>query len=253
MKVFVLVLGVLAVVQSNPVSQDENVLKSVIGSLSECVNSDVDLCLKEHALKAADRLSSARKLKIFEGVTLLNNAPRESRSFEALSDLPDVRNQQLTERLWKTSGDLIQGGEIELTYGGEDEDESRAIGDVEEGRGKKKKMKKKLKMLIPLLMIAKAKAVAIAILALVIIAASILKLAILAKVAFIIKIIAIIKALLAAKKHHQEETWEIAPAHGWEAPHHGAEHHVEHGHGWEGGWSRRGNDGNNLAYSAYNN
>lgn len=46
MKVFVLVLGVLAVVQSTPVSQDENVLKSVIGSLSECVNSDVNLCLK---------------------------------------------------------------------------------------------------------------------------------------------------------------------------------------------------------------
>lgn len=46
MKVFVLVLGVLAVVHSTPVSHDENVLKTVIGSISECVNSDVDICLK---------------------------------------------------------------------------------------------------------------------------------------------------------------------------------------------------------------
>lgn len=64
-------------------------------------------------------------------MTLWNDAPRESRSFEALSDVPDVRNQQLTERLWKTSSDLLQGSEIELSYGGEEEEESRAIGDGE--------------------------------------------------------------------------------------------------------------------------
>lgn len=51
MKFFVLVLGVVAVVQSIPVSQDENVLKSVIGTLSECVNSDVDLCWKVRLVK----------------------------------------------------------------------------------------------------------------------------------------------------------------------------------------------------------
>lgn len=48
MKSFVLVLGVLAVAQCNPapISKEENVLKNVIGSISECVNSDVDVCLK---------------------------------------------------------------------------------------------------------------------------------------------------------------------------------------------------------------
>lgn len=51
MKVFVLVLGLVAVVQSSPVSHDENVLKNVIGSFSECVNSDVDLCLKVRLVK----------------------------------------------------------------------------------------------------------------------------------------------------------------------------------------------------------
>lgn len=103
------------------------------------------------------------------------------------------------------------------------------------------------------MILAKAKAVALVVLALLVIAASLFKLALLAKVAFIIKIIAIIKALIAAKKHHQEETYEIAaPSHGWE-PH---SEHVshDHGHGWEGGWSRsRKEGGSNLAYSAYGN
>lgn len=79
-----------------------------------------------------------------------------------------------------------------------------------------------------------------------VIAASVFKIALLAKIAFVIKVIAIIKALL-AKKHAQEESWE---PHGWEP--HVEQVHAEPSHGWEGGWSRSRNEANNLAYSAYN-
>ncbi|KAJ8709513.1 hypothetical protein PYW08_009517 [Mythimna loreyi] len=251
MKTIVVFLSVVAYVSCGPVSSDDSVLKSVIGNFVNC-NSDLGLCLKEHALKASERLSAARKLKIIEGITLLNNNPKEGKSLETLSTDPALRNKQVTERLWESATDLLQSTELELSYDGnqEDEAESRAIGDeVEESRGKKKKqLKKKLKVLIPLILLAKAKAVAIVVISLVIIAASLFKLALLAKIAFIIKLIAIIKALL-AKKHAQEESWE---PHGWE-PH--VEHHpvaAEHGHGWESGWSRSRNEANNMAYSAYN-
>ncbi|KAH9644667.1 hypothetical protein HF086_011836 [Spodoptera exigua] len=253
MKSFVVFLSVVAYVSCGPVSTEDSVLRSILGNFVNC-NSDLSLCMKEHALKASERLGAARKLKIVEGITLLNSNPKEAKSLETLSTDPTLRNKQVTERLWATASDLLQSTELELSYGGNDEDdaESRSINDeVEESRGKKKKqIKKKLKMLIPLMLLAKAKAVAIVVLALVVIAASLFKLALLAKIAFIIKLIAIIKALL-AKKHAQEEvSWE---PHGWE-PH--AEHHpvaAEHGHGWEGGWARTRNEANNLAYSAYAN
>nr|XP_021189889.2 uncharacterized protein LOC110375915 [Helicoverpa armigera] len=250
MKTFVVFLSVVAFVSCGPVKSEDSVLRTVLGNIVNC-NSDLGLCMKENALKAGERLGAARKLKIFDGITLLNNNPKEAKSLEALSTDPSLRNKQVTERLWETASDLIQSTELELSYGGteEEEGESRSISDeVEEGRGKKKKaIKKKLKVLIPLILLAKAKAIAIAVAALVIIAASLFKLALIAKIAFIIKLIAIIKALL-AKKHTQEESWD---SHGWE-PH--AEHHqAEHGHGWESGWSRSRKEANNLAYSAYAN
>lgn len=94
-------------------------------------------------------------------------------------------------------------------------------------------------MLLPLLLILKAKAIAVVTLAAIVIAASLYKLAVLAKIAFIAKAFFIIKQLIAKHHEHHEEAW---------VPHHD-EHH---GHGWDGGWSRSRNEGNSLAYSAYN-
>ncbi|CAH0721075.1 unnamed protein product, partial [Brenthis ino] len=245
MKLFVIFLSAVAVASTSPVAQEDSVIKLVAGNFVNCMNSDLSLCLKEHALKAAERLGTVRKLNIIEGVTLYNNVPKEGRSFEPLSTEPETRNKQITERLWESTTDLLQKSDLELSFNGgeeEEEEESRAIGDVDEGRGKKKKqLKKKLKLLIPLVILAKVKAVVLVILSLLVIAASIFKLAVLAKIAFIAKVIAIIKALLAKKHAHQEE-------HIWATP------HEEHGHqsaGWEGGWSRSRNEANNLAYSAY--
>ncbi|CAK1594302.1 unnamed protein product [Parnassius mnemosyne] len=240
MKFFVFLISVVALATCVPVSQDDTVMKLVIGNFVNCMNSDLNMCLKEQALKATERLGTVRKLNIFEGVTIYNNGPKEARSLEPLSTEPEQRSRQINERLWESTTDLLQRSDLELSFNGsgDDEEESRSID--EEGRGKKKKqLKKKLKILIPLAILAKIKAVALVVLALLVIAASVFKLALLAKIAFIAKVIAIVKALI-AKKHAQEEhTWVTA--------------HEEHPHGgWESnGWSRSKNDGNSLAYSAY--
>lgn len=87
--------------------------------------------LQEHALKAAERLGTVRKLNIIEGVTLYNNVPKEGRSYEPLSTEPEIRNKQITERLWESTTDLLQKSDLELSFNGgeEEEEESRAIGD----------------------------------------------------------------------------------------------------------------------------
>ncbi|CAK1541116.1 unnamed protein product [Leptosia nina] len=244
MKAFLILLCVAAV-YSGPISQEDSALRLVASNFVNCMNSDLSLCLKEHALKAAERLGTVRKLNIIEGLTIYNNAPRDSRSFEALSTDPEERSKQLTERLWSSTTDLLQKSDLEVSFAGndEEEDESRSIDDVEESRGKKKKqLKKKLKLLIPLAILAKVKAVALVVLALLVIAASLFKLALLAKIAFIAKVISIVKALI-AKKHAQEE-------HTWVA--HEEHPQIPHGGGWEQGWSRSRTEANNLAYSAYN-
>ncbi|XP_034837291.1 uncharacterized protein [Maniola hyperantus] len=251
MKFFVIFLSAVVVVSSNPVAQEDSVLRLVAGNFVNCMNSDLSLCLKEHALKATERLGTVRKLDIIDGITIYNNNPKEGRSFEALSTDPEIRNKQLTERLWESTTDLLQKSDLEFSYNGGDEedDKSRALGDVDEGRGKKKKqLKKKLKLLIPLAILGKIKAIALVVIALLIIAASVAKLAILAKLAFVAKIIAIIKALIAAKKHHSQEEYVIT-THEEHSPH--EHHHHPAPSGWEGGWSRSREEANNLAYSAY--
>ncbi|CAH2097088.1 unnamed protein product [Euphydryas editha] len=243
MKHLVIILCAVAVAYSSPIAQEDSVLRLVVGNFVNCMNSDLTLCLKEHALTAAERLGTVRKLNIFDGVTVYNDGPKEARSYEALSSDPATRSKQITERLWESTSDLLQKSNLELSLpGADDEEESRAISDVDEGRGKKKKqLKQKLKILIPLAILAKVKAVALVVFALLVIAASVFKLAVLAKIAFIAKIIAIIKALI-AKKHAQED-------HGWVTSH--EEHVHPGGNGWEGGWSRSRNEANSLAYSAY--
>ncbi|XP_061723560.1 uncharacterized protein LOC133529768 [Cydia pomonella] len=241
MKFSLVLLSVATVAYSSPVPKDESVLKSVVGSFVNCMNSDVNLCIKEHALRATDRLGTVRKLDIFEGLTILNNNPKEARSLEALSTDPQIRNKEVTERLWEKANDLLQNSELEISFGSDDE-ESRALGDAEESRGKKKDIKKKMKLLMPLMHLLKAKLGALAVLFLGVIAISIWKLALMAKIAFIAKIIAIIKALL-AKKHEEHG--------GWAPP-----IHEDHGHGhggWESqGWGRSGKiEGADMAYAGY--
>ncbi|XP_063541929.1 uncharacterized protein LOC134750640 [Cydia strobilella] len=242
MKFFLVLLSVAAVGYSSPVPKDESVLKTVVGSFVNCMNSDVNLCIKEHALRATERLGTFRKLNIFEGLTILNSNPKEARSLEPLSTEPQIRNKEVTERLWERANDLLQNSELEISFGVDDDEESRALGDAEEGRAKKKDMKKKIKMLLPLLHLLKAKLGALAVLFLGVIAFSIFKLALMAKIAFIAKAIALIKVLL-AKKHEEHD--------GWDHP-----VHDDHGHGhggWESpGWGRSGKiEGADMAYAGY--
>lgn len=79
----------------------------------------------------SDKLSAARKLKLFDGITLLNNNPKEARSLEDLSEDPALRKRQVSEKLWERSSALLQSTELELSYAGADDDEqeSRSIND----------------------------------------------------------------------------------------------------------------------------
>ncbi|KAJ0170878.1 hypothetical protein K1T71_013650 [Dendrolimus kikuchii] len=248
---FLLLICLFAVVQCVPMST-ESMTRSLAENLVDCHNSDFFTCLKEKALKVAERLRTVRKLNIFDGVTIINNEPRQARSLEPLPAESEARGLAVNQRLWDSTSAIIQSTDLEISYSPDDDDdeeESKSLdNEVDEGRNKKKKaIKKKLKILIPLLILAKVKAAAITVLAVVVMAASLFKLATIAKIAFLVKIIGIIKALL-AKKHAQQESWEVP--HGWDVPH--VEHpHVEPAHGWDGGWSRR-TEANSLAYSAYN-
>lgn len=96
--------------------------------------------LQEHALKASERLGAARKLKIFDGVTLLNSNPKEARSLESLSTDLSLRNKQVTERLWERTSDLLQSSELELSYSGTDDDEAESRSINEEGMFETKKL-----------------------------------------------------------------------------------------------------------------
>ncbi|XP_013185065.1 uncharacterized protein LOC106130709 [Amyelois transitella] len=237
MKVFLVFLVTIAIGTAGPVTHEDSVLRLVANQFVNCVNSDLSLCLKENALKVTERLGTVRKLTLIDGVTILNNNPKEARSLDTLPTDPEARNKQVTEKLWENASDLLKQGELELSYAGGDGEESRAIDDTEEGRGKKKEGKKKLKLLIPLLLLAKAKAIALIVLSLLVIAGSIYKIAVMAKIAFIVKAITFLKHLL--HKKHEEEHGGWAPV-------------EEHSHGgWDGGWSRSKNDAGNLAYSHY--
>lgn len=118
-----------------------NLLKKIYlkRNQSFVVKDDLETVIKtnnifsqEHALKATERLGTVRKLDIVDGITIYNNNPKEGRSFEALSTDPEIRSKQITERLWESTSDLLQKSDLELSYsGGEEEDESRALGEGE--------------------------------------------------------------------------------------------------------------------------
>lgn len=85
------------------------------------------LLIQEQALKATERLGSVRQLKLTEGITFINNGPREAKALE-LSVEPEVRRRQLTEKLWESTTDLMKNTDLELSLPtpGDDE-ESRAL------------------------------------------------------------------------------------------------------------------------------
>ncbi|CAG9135580.1 hypothetical protein JYU34_019208 [Plutella xylostella] len=260
MKRLLLLFGVVALAQCGPV-EEETVGRMLAGTLTNCLKSDVTLCLKEQALKAAERLRTVRELQLTENIAIINNGPKEARSLEPLSTELEARREQVTQRLWTTAAELMENSDVEYSFddGSEDEEESRAIGD--EARSKKKKeKKKKIKLVLAMAVLAKIKVIALVVLFLGVMAASLFKIAAIVKIAFLAKIFALIKALLAKKLHHhheEHETWiphveehsvhHAAPA-GWDAG-------AVASPGWAGGggggaWQRR-TDAQNLAYSAH--
>ncbi|XP_072935250.1 uncharacterized protein [Epargyreus clarus] len=230
----VTVFALLASVHCGPV--ENGLAENLVGAVSECIENDTSLCLKEKAYKLTERLAGAKDLNIFEGMSLIKTgSSRSARSFEQLAEDPKTREAQLEERIATNVGDFLDDHvlQLRLTDGAE---ESRDLD--EEARGKKKK---KIKQLLPLLLLLKLKMAALIPLFLGVIAFVAIKAVFLGKIAFAMNAFTLIRKLL-SKNHSSGGSISYA------APH----HHDEHpGYSYEPaqGWSRKVNDAQSLAYS----
>ncbi|CAG4970415.1 unnamed protein product [Colias eurytheme] len=232
-------LAVLALVRSSPV--EYGVGENIVGAVSECIDNDTSLCLKEKALKLTEKLAITKDVNLLEGLTLVNTGSvRSARSYEQLSADPKERESQLEERIVENVGDFLDNHVLQLRLS-DDSGESRGLD--EEGRGKKKKNKKKLKQLLPILLLLKLKMAALIPLFLGIIAFVAVKAVFLGKIAFAVNAISLIRRLLSKnnKDHSSGGAISFAPAHTEEHP----------GYSYEPaqGWSRKVNDAQSMAYA----
>lgn len=236
-------LAILAIVKCGPV-QENGVAENLVGAVTECIETDTSLCLKEKALKFTERLSILKDLDIFDGITLVNTgSARSARSYEPLANDPQTRELQINERIADNVGDFLDNHVLQLRLT-EPDGESRSLD--EEARGKKIK-KKKLKKLLPLLLLLKLKFAALIPLFLGIIAIVAVKAVFLGKIAFAMNAISLIRKLM-AKKNGGGSSSSIS----WAAPQHTDEHP---GYSYEPaqsqGWGRQASDGADLAYSGH--
>ncbi|XP_013185066.2 uncharacterized protein LOC106130710 [Amyelois transitella] len=226
-------LAVLASVHCNPVKEN-GVAEKLVSAVSECIEKDTSLCLKEKALKLTERLALTKDFSLFEGMSLVNTgSARSARSYEPLAEEPRARELQLNERIANNIGDFLDGHVLQLRL--TEPEESRELD--EEGRGKKKKIKK----LLPLLLLLKLKLAALVPLFLGIIAFAAVKAVFLGKIAFAMNAFNLVRKLLAKGGHSSGSTISVSP-----------HHHEEHpGYNYEPaqGWSRQASDGASLAYA----
>ncbi|KAG6460663.1 hypothetical protein O3G_MSEX012134 [Manduca sexta] len=236
----VALLAILASVKCNPV-KEHGIAENLIGAVSDCVQKDTTLCLKEKALKFTERLAIAKDMNIFDGLSLINiGSARSARSYEPLVEEPKARELQLNERIADNVGDFLDNHVLQLRLS-EPENESRNLDD--EARGKKKK---KLKQLLPLLLLLKLKLAALIPLFLGIIAFVAVKAVFLGKIAFAMSAFGLIRKLLNKGGSGSSSSGAVS----YSAPH----HHEEHpGYSYEpaaaGGWGRQANDAQSLAYT----
>ncbi|CAH0597871.1 unnamed protein product [Chrysodeixis includens] len=237
-KLFAL-LAFVAAVRCSPV-QENGVAENLVGAVTECIETDTSLCLKEKALKFTERLAVVKDLDIFEGMSLVNTgSARSARSYEPLAEEPQAREFQINERIADNVEDFLENHVLQLRLSSPDQ-ESRALD--EEARGKKKK---KIKKLLPLLLLLKLKMAALIPLFLGIIAFVAVKAVFLGKIAFAMQAVTLIRKLLSKGKGGSSSSVSYA------AP----QHHEEHGgYSYEPasqGWSRQASDGASLAYAGH--
>ncbi|XP_045455570.1 uncharacterized protein LOC123665292 [Melitaea cinxia] len=229
------ILALLATVNCSPV---ERIEENLVGAVSECLDKDTSLCLKEKALKYTERLAVTKDINLFEGMSLINTgSARSARSYEQLSEDPKTREVQIEERIATNIGDFLDDHVLQLRLT-QDSEESRELD--EEGRGKKKK---KIKKILPLLLLLKLKLAALIPLFLGIIAFAAIKAVFLGKIAFALNAFTLIRRLL-SKNNSGSSGATISYA-----PHHGGDEHPGYNYEPAQGWSRKVNDAQSLAYA----
>ncbi|XP_059050471.1 uncharacterized protein LOC131845423 [Achroia grisella] len=230
----IVLIALVASVKCNPVKEN-GIAENFVGAVSECIDRDTSLCLKEKALKFAERLAITKDVNLFEGISLINTgSARSARSYEPLAEDPKTREFQLEERIANNVGDFFDSHVLQLRLT-EPDNESRDLDD--EARGKKKK---KIKQLLPLLLLLKVKLAALVPIFLGIIAFVAVKAVFLGKIAFAMNAFNLIRKLL-SKNHSSGSTISITP-----------HHHEEHpGYNYEPaqGWSRQASDAQSMAYA----
>ncbi|CAH2059512.1 unnamed protein product, partial [Iphiclides podalirius] len=229
----IIVVATLSAVESSPV--ENGVAENFVGAVSECIDSDTSLCLKEKAYRLTERLAIAKELDIFDGISLINTGTaRSSRSYEHLAEDPKTRETQLEERIVNNVGDFLDNHVLQLRLS-EDSEGGRDLDG--EARGKKKK---KIKQLLPLLLLLKVKLAALVPLFLGIIAFVAVKAVFLGKIAFAMNAFNLIRRLLNKNQSSGVISYAASPQHQEEHP----------GYSYEpaGGWSRKVNDAQSLAY-----
>ncbi|CAH0401547.1 unnamed protein product [Chilo suppressalis] len=233
---YLALFALVASVKCGPVQ--DGAAENLIGAVSECIENDTSLCLKEKALKYTERLAVTKDVSIFDGMTLINTgSARSARNYEPLAEDPKTREMQLEERIANNIGDFLDNHVLQLRLTDQAENESRDLD--EEARGKKKK---KIKQLLPLLLLFKLKLAALIPLFLGIIAFAALKAIFLGKIMFAMNAVNLIRKLFA--KNGSSGGSSIS----YSAPHHHEEHpgyNYEPAQGWS---SRQTGDAHSLAY-----
>ncbi|KAL4708507.1 hypothetical protein ACJJTC_014115 [Scirpophaga incertulas] len=231
---YIALFALVSSVKCGPVQ--DGVAENVMGAVSECIDNDTSICLKEKALKYTERLALTKDVSLFDGMNLVNTgSARSARSYEPLAEDPKTREMQLEERIANNIGDFLDNHVLQLRLTEKSDGESRDLD--EEARGKKKK---KIKQLLPILLLLKLKLAALIPLFLGIIAFVAVKAVFLGKIAFAMNAVSLIRKLLA--KNGSGGGGSIG---------YNQHHHDEHpGYNYEPaqGWSRQAADAQSLAY-----
>lgn len=78
-------------------------------------------------------MRTLRKLNLVDGVTFVNANPKQGRSLEPLSDDVAARSHQVSERLWQSTSDILQAGDLELSYDVDDDETEKESRSIDEG------------------------------------------------------------------------------------------------------------------------
>ncbi|GBP17583.1 hypothetical protein EVAR_12295_1 [Eumeta japonica] len=109
------VLAALSFARAMPAAREEGLVASFVSALTDCVEGDTMLCLKEKAMKYTENLAVSKELNVADGITFSRTgSPRSARSYQPLSDDPKAREVQIEERILDNVIDFLDNHVVQL-------------------------------------------------------------------------------------------------------------------------------------------